>query len=616
MTLSWRMGAVAMVALLAVPLAAQPEVAKNAITATQAANHHVTEDHRVLGAAQIVLVLLVALCLSYFVKRKLKWPALVAEIAVGLLLGPTIFGRLWPEGFSTVFPNDPIQHALLDTFAHWGVVFLLLLAGLEIRTSAALKRRRSALTIGVVGVIIPWALGVPLTLAYIKLVGYEPPGSPMIFAAFLGITMSISAMVIITRLLHELELTGTHLGQTVLCAYAVNDVLAWVVFSAIFQMANQGSMSVGLTVLKAAAVFAGTGIALAYGPKLTNRILNFAKERSGEGTVLQALFLLAVGAGVATHAFGLTFFYGIFLAGIVVSENRAVTENLRNLLTKMAQHVMVPVYFIHIGLSVDFGSHFHIGHVIFISVASVALKFIGAWISAMMSGRPRYEWNSIGIAFTPSGVTGIVLASVALESGIIDESIVVAIVASAIVSTLVAGPWLRRSVDGLLKRIAKRAIPKLGDALVRDPESIHTLNGKDREAALRQLCRISAATHGVAPSWKMLLEQVKDWQGRLEREFAHSIGWVHGRYSGVTRPVLTFGWSPSGVTWRDEDDSPVRLAILVLLPKGRPKLTLAFQLKLAHFIQKLGENGIQEALELEDVTRLVEEAIEQADLNE
>lgn len=603
MIVNWRLAAVALAALFAAPASAQ----------AGGGSPVVTEHHRVLNAAQIVIVLSAAFALCHFLRRKLKWPALIGELTVGLLLGPTVFGRLWPQAFQTVFPEDPVQHALLDGFASWGVAFLLLAAGMHISTSAAIRRRRSALSIGVLGVLIPWVLGYGLTLVYIRAVGYTPPLSPHIFAAFLGIVMAISAMVIITRLLHELDLTGTHFGQTVLCAYAVNDVLAWLVFSALFQLAASGSMSLGLAALKISAVFAGSAAILAFAPRLMNRLLLSLRERAGErgdSAVLKAVFVFSIGLGVLTHALGLTYFFGVFVAGVVVSENLAMTKRLREILTAMAEQIMVPVYFIYLGLSVDVGTHFNLGHVVFVTAASIALKYVGAWLSAVISGRPRWEWSSIGIAFTPSGVTGIVLADVALQAKLIDQSFVVAIIFSALISTLVAGPWLRSSLAGLMKLVEGRAVPRLHRIVSADPNRLHELHGTNREEAVKQLCRLAAAESGIAPDWRTLFDKAGQYAGRIETELGEGLGFVHARLHDISRPVLVLGWSPAGITWRNTEERPVRLVLLMLLPKTDPRPMLLLHRKTAQLIERLGKRQLYSAHSRQEAERILVEEMD------
>ena len=140
-------------------------------------------------------------------------PPVIGEILVGLLLGPTLLGRLFPELYQTLFPPDPIQYTMLETVSWFGVLLLLLETGLEIDVSAAWQQRASALRIGIIGVIVPLGVGFLLSLllpdAYLAM-----PDQRVTFALFLGTTMAISAMVIIARVLHDLDLVKSDLGYS------------------------------------------------------------------------------------------------------------------------------------------------------------------------------------------------------------------------------------------------------------------------------------------------------------------------------------------------------------------------------------------------------------------
>ena len=127
---------------------------------------------------------------------------------------------------------------MLETVSWFGVLFLLLETGLEVDVSAAWRQRGPALRIGIIGVIIPLILG--FLLSYLLPDRYlADPDQRLIFALFLGTTMAISAMVIIARVLHDLDLVKSDLGLVTLCGYAVNDILAWVVFSLVLAMGTQ-----------------------------------------------------------------------------------------------------------------------------------------------------------------------------------------------------------------------------------------------------------------------------------------------------------------------------------------------------------------------------------------
>ncbi len=206
-----------------------------------------SEHHLLIFLLQVLLLLGLARGFGE-VLRRFGHPPLVGEILIGVLLGPTILGRAWPELQTAIFPADAVQHAMLETVSWFGVLFLLLETGLEVDASAAWRQRGPALRVGMIGVIVPLALGFALSLGLPDRYLVDPEQRVM-FALFLGTTMAISAMVIIARVLHDLDLVKSDLGLVTLCGYAVNDILAWMIFSLVLAAATQAAVSVASVAL-------------------------------------------------------------------------------------------------------------------------------------------------------------------------------------------------------------------------------------------------------------------------------------------------------------------------------------------------------------------------------
>ncbi|MBA7609040.1 Na(+)/H(+)-K(+) antiporter GerN [subsurface metagenome] len=195
-------------------------------------------EHNILIFLLQLTVLLLAARTVGELFRKLKQPALVGEILVGIIFGPTIFGRFLPGIEAFFFPADPIQHSMLETISWLGVFFLLLTTGFEVNITAAWKQRRSALSIGIIGVVIPMVLGIGL--AFLLPDKYiVDPGRKLIFAMFLGTAVAISAMAVIARVLHDLDILKSDIGLTIISAVTVNDVLGWVAFTIVLGLATQ-----------------------------------------------------------------------------------------------------------------------------------------------------------------------------------------------------------------------------------------------------------------------------------------------------------------------------------------------------------------------------------------
>ena len=494
--------------------------------------------------------------------RRAGYPALVGEITVGLLMGPTLFGRALPELQLALFPPDVIQQAMLDTVAWFGVFFLLLETGLEIDVSAAWRQRGPALRVGIIGVLVPLIIGTSLSMLlpdqYLA-----APGMRIPFALFLGTTIAISAMVIIARVLGDLELVKTDLGLVTLCGYAVNDILAWIILSVVLGMATPEGVSWSGVAFAIIFSVLFTAFCLTWGMRMVDRVVasvSGGNSASGPGMVLTLVTSIGLACGALTHAAGLTALFGFFIAGVMVGEARALTERTRNVVTQMVHAVFVPLYFAGLGLKYDFLVEFDWFIVTFVTVVSIGAKFLGAWLGARGTPLSAADRLSIGIAFTPSGVTGIVVADIALEYGILTSPVFVGIVVSTIVSSLLVGPWLSWS----LKR---RRTVNAGDYLQRNALGSE-LQGETRWEIIDELCRAVELPRGSRCTTEDVTTSVRAREQVVGTGVGHEIAFPHARMPGLDTAVLVFGRSVAGVDWDAPDGAPVHLVFLVLTPEA------------------------------------------------
>ncbi|MGI9591419.1 MAG: cation:proton antiporter [Myxococcota bacterium] len=498
--------------------------------------------------------------------RRVGHPPLVGEILIGVVLGPTILGRALPELQQTIFPPDPIQQSMLDTVSWFGVLFLLLETGLEVDASAAWRQRGPALRVGIIGVIVPLAMGFALTLGLPDRYLVDPE-QRVIFALFLGTTMAISAMVIIARVLHDLDLVKSDLGLVVLCGYAINDILAWVIFSMVLGTAIRGTVDAVSVIGILAFTLAFTALCLSLGLRYVDRAIEYlsAIRADGTGAVLSFVCCLGLLCGAVTQWMGLTALFGFFLAGIMAGEAQHLTERTRNVLSQMVHAVFVPLYFASIGLRHDFFASFDLFLVLFVTIVSIIGKFLGAWLGAFGPGLTKEDRVSVGIAFTPSGVTGIVVAGVALQAGILSDRVFVAIVFSTLVSSLLVGPWLvwsinRREEPGVLASFSRESLLPL-------------LRGEGRDEVIHELCSSLARHTGIGEA-DALTRAVCEREELMGTATGHGIAVPHARIPGLRRAVWTFGRSTSGVDWNAPDGRRVRLVFLILTPEEEAGLQL------------------------------------------
>ena len=187
---------------------------------------------------------------------------------------------------------------MLDTVSWFGVLFLLLETGLEVDLSAAWRQRKSALRIGVIGVLVPLAVGFGLSMLlpdrYLS-----DPSTRVVFALFLGTTIAISALVIIARVLQDLDLVKSDLGLVTLSGYAVNDVLAWVILSIVLGLATPAGLNVWKVVFVLVFSVSFTGLCLMVGVRLVGRMIAYLSDHlPGQlGAVLTLVSCVGVACG-------------------------------------------------------------------------------------------------------------------------------------------------------------------------------------------------------------------------------------------------------------------------------------------------------------------------------
>ena len=187
---------------------------------------------------QLTLLLVVAR-VGALLSRLLGLPAVVGELAAGIVLGPSVFGHFAPAAFAAVFPPDAAQFNLLEVVGTLGMVLLLLLTGLETDLRLLRNLGRAALIASAMGMLVPFATGFGLGMlmpdAYLA-----QPDRSVLFSAFLATAMSISAMPVIAKILMDLDLTRRNIGLVILSAGVVDDTAGWLVLSLIAGAASHG----------------------------------------------------------------------------------------------------------------------------------------------------------------------------------------------------------------------------------------------------------------------------------------------------------------------------------------------------------------------------------------
>lgn len=534
--------------------------------------HYLDETHIFLFLAQMFILLLLTRAAGE-VLRRWNQPVLTGEILVGILLGPTLLGRFRPGLHQALFPADPLQQGMLETVAWIGVLFLLLETGLEIDFSVAWRQRGKAMVIAFSDILIPMVVAF-IPALFIPAVHLVNPDQRIIFGLFIATVMTISALPVAARVMHDLNLLKTDLGFLTMSALAVNDVVGWVLFTIILGVFTRGVFAPGPVLGVLALTVGFAALALTIGRRLSGWAFEAVRRHSlpEPATSLTIACLLGLLFGAFTQKLGIHALFGFFIAGVVMGEAKNLTEQTRSIISQIVHALFVPLFFANIGLKIDFAAHFNPFLVLLITVIGIAGRYYGAWAGVALARVPRINRDLISIAHTPGGMMEIVIALLALESGLITHPVFVAIVFGAVFSSLVMGPWMRAS-------LSRRTAVSILDFL---PES-HILT--DLEDASRSgVIRALSARVGGGPD-RPLTERLVTAVEAREQEFGtavgHGIAIPHARMTGVLNPVLAFARLPHGVEWNAPDGRPVHLVFLLATPEGTEDIHVQILARLA-----------------------------------
>jgi len=192
------------------------------------------------------------------IMRALRQPAVLGELLGGILLGPTVLGALAPHAYVWLFPATGATTAGRDTMLKIGMLFFMFVAGLGVNPAYLQKRGRSVVGTSLLGIVLPCGLGFGTVLLLPALWGAPAQTHLLLFALFIGVALSISALPVIARILLDLDLIRDEIGVTVLAAATVDDLIGWSLFAMLLGSFGKYSITAHLGTMLGAVVGCAT----------------------------------------------------------------------------------------------------------------------------------------------------------------------------------------------------------------------------------------------------------------------------------------------------------------------------------------------------------------------
>lgn len=404
----------------------------------------VGEHELLLLWLQLVVLLVAARSLGLLAQR-FRQPRVVGELAAGVLIGPSVAGRLFPDLVGWLFPGDAVQSALLLSVAWLGILLLLLVTGFETDLDLLRRLGRPVVGLSVGSLALPLVLGFGLGWVMPETL-WGAAADRLGFAAFIAVALSISALPVIAKIMTEMGLMRRNVGQLTIAAGMINDLVGWMLLGVVVGLFSAGTVDLprlGLTLLLIVVLLVAS---LTVGQRAVDQILRRARSAGGFASALTATIAVMLVLGSITQAMGVEAVLGAFVAGVVLGRSRYQRHDVRRSIEVLSSSIFAPVFFATAGLYVDFAvlltREGATWAAVVLTVATLA-KLSGSFVGGRLSGLTRIESLAAGIGLNARGAMEIVLATIGLSLGALNDASYAMIVLLAVATSMGAPPALR-----------------------------------------------------------------------------------------------------------------------------------------------------------------------------
>ncbi len=371
--------------------------------------------------------------------KRVGQPQVVGEIIAGIVLGPSLFGLLFPQAQIALFPKTSMP--IIYTLSQLGLVLYMFLVGLEFDVSLVQRHLRGAASVSVAGIAAPFVLGALLAFMWLHNGTFFAPtvsvGQSMLF---LGAAMCVTAFPVLARIILDLGLANTVVGTLSLGAGAANDVAAWCILAVVLASLTNNPViaviAVGGTVVFVAAI-------VRFRMVLFGRLAAIAeRDNSLTGGALIIVAIMLLLAACFTSSIGIHAVFGAFVVGMAMPRG-ILTVELQRRLEPLVVNLLLPLYFVYSGLNTRIGlvnTYFLWAMLGLIVLAACLGKGVACSLAARLTGFDRREALAVGALMNARGLVELIMLNIGLQRGIITPTLFTMMVCMAIITTLLASP--------------------------------------------------------------------------------------------------------------------------------------------------------------------------------
>ncbi|KUI43057.1 potassium transporter [Mycobacterium sp. IS-1590] len=389
----------------------------------------------------LALAVILAACrLAGLLAQRVGQPPVVGEMIAGVVLGPSLLGRVAPGVQESLFPAGT-SNVVLYTAAQIGLVLYMFVVGLNFDVDHVKQRARTAVAVSTAGTLAPLVLGAVVAVPLLSSGGFFGDGVSLPMAMmFMGAAIAITAFPMLARIIFEKRLTGTSLGTLALACGATADAISWCILAVVVAV-HRGTPATAITAIVGGLLY--TVLVLTLGRRAA-RVLGSKSEeqRTIPGWVLSTVLIVLMSGAWLTDTIGIHAIFGAFVIGVAMPSGlfaRRLTETIEPLTTRL----LLPLFFVYSGLNTEIGLvntpelwALTLG----VLVVAIAGKGVACAAAARLSKVPLRESVALGSLMNARGLIELILLNIGLEAGIITPTLFTILVLVAIVTTLMAAP--------------------------------------------------------------------------------------------------------------------------------------------------------------------------------
>ncbi|MFN0201940.1 MAG: cation:proton antiporter [Bacteroidia bacterium] len=389
---------------------------------------------------QIISILIVARILGWLMV-KIGQPTVIGEIVAGIVLGASVLGNYCPEISGFLFP--PSSFSALQLLSKVGLILFMFIIGMELDLEVVRKRAGEALIISHTSIVFAYFVGA--ILAYFLYDAFAPKDkSFLVFALFMGTSMSIAAFPVLARIIQERGLTKTPFGALIITCAAIDDITAWCLLAIVIAIAKAGGIESSFVTIALAITYLAFmwWVIRPFFERIGKKY--FARETINRPIVAFVFIILFISAYL-TELLGIHALIGAFIAGVVLPENKDFRHILTGKIEDLSLILLLPLFFVYTGLRTQIGliNEPHLWAIcgLIVCVAIIG-KFGGSFLPAYWLGISWKESLMIGTLMNTRGLMELVVLNIGYELGILSPQLFAMMVLMALSTTFMTGPVL------------------------------------------------------------------------------------------------------------------------------------------------------------------------------